>query len=263
MEAHLQKIQEALRQTGLAVELVANTFNVSQGVGILASKANIDPTSLLEQLSEIPERRRWQIAGYARGVKHVLLEPSRSDADHWSFVESAGSLLPSLEASTFILGAQAAAGTLPWTLPFAEDLTIVYLMHLRRGLRVLTAQQVQNWGVSQDRITSGARSLLYHRTRDLKPQIYDGFSQVRRIKAGDGHDAARYQVIADVFYTEVGAAFSFSFPTPDHFLCTFDSTPAAIVELREATSQTYASAPNPLTDSVFRYEQGKPVPLKG
>lgn len=257
----LSEIEDALRERRLDVERVEDTFNVSQGSGIMAHKAHIDPRPLLEQLSDAAPARRRQIAGYASGIKHVLLEPKRSSAGEWDFVESAGGLIPGIHVSTFTTGVDAASGSPAWTLDFEEDLQIAYIIKLDRGLRVLTTAQVDRWGVSADRITSASRSLLFHKTRNLNFEPFAAFDDVRRLQAGDGHDAARCLVVGDAFYSDIDDAFRFALPSPDHFLCVFDSTPTALKQLKRATTEVYNDVDYPLSKRLFRFETGTPVPL--
>lgn len=258
----LTALEEALRDRRLEVERVEDTFNVSQGTGITAHKANIDPLPLQENLSEQTQVRHRQIAAFASGVKHVLLEPVRSSADEWDFVESAGRLAPAIHSATFELGVRQAAGKPAWTRPFVDDLRVVYFLQLDRGLRVLTTAQVEDWGVTDDRITSAARSLLFHKTRNHDFSCVDNFESVRRLHVGDGLDAARCLVVADAFYSDVDEGFRFSLPSPDHFLAVFDGQPSSIDELQAATDAVYGDTDEPLSTRIFAFELGKPIPIE-
>lgn len=261
-DEYLLELKETLRELGLKVDEVAGTLNITQGTGILASKTNLDPLPFLESLPEERASRRREFLGYSRGVKHVLLEPKRSDASTWSFVESAGSILPSLELGSFAKGAEAAAGTAPFTLPFRDGVILAYLMRLSRGVRVLTAQQVQDWGVAKDRITAGARSLLFHRTRELHFRPFEGSKKVSTLKAGDGHDAARYLVVADAFYSEVDSRFHFAIPSSEVFLCVFQNDKDSLEELRRAALSVYETTDSPLSLGIYSFDGSTPVPVR-
>ena len=258
----LYEISEALAAQRLGVERVEDTFNVSQGTGISAHKAHIDPLPFVESLSAAADSRRRQIHGFASGIKHVLLEPKRSRANQWSFVDSAGRLVPTVQSRDFVSGVGQAAESPAWALPFVDDLFFVYLLELDMGLRVVTEDQVEFWGVSQDRITSAARSLLYHKSRNLKFKPFDDDPLVHRMKAGDGLDAARCLVVGDLFYTEIGDGFRFSLPSPDHFLCTFDAAPESIQALQKKTNAVCEDQDYYLTNQIFRFDVGKPVPVE-
>ncbi len=261
-QSALPELEDALRKRRLDVERVEDTFNVSQGTGIMAHKAHIDPRPFLDELCDTPLERRRQIEAYVSGIKYVLLEPSRSSADEWDFVESAGRLVPELQSSTFGAGVRASADENAWTIDFVDDLEIAYIIKLDRGMRVLTAPQVERWDVSPDRITSASRSLLFHKTRNLDFKPFTAFDDVRRLHSGDGHDATRCLVIADAFYSDISPQFRFSLPSPDHFLCVFDSDPSSLQQLRQATQRVYKKADYPLSSRLFRYQTGTPVPLQ-
>lgn len=263
-EVFLEELDRALREERLDVERVEDTFNVRLGTGIMAQRAHIDPQSLFEELADLGDKdqtlRRRQIAGFASGVKHVLLEPARSPGRQWDFIRSAGGLLPTIEVTSFTEGVRQAAGESAWTRDFFDDLRLAYIIRLTRGLRVLTEPQMNDWGVSADRVTAAARSLLFHRTRDLRPQKFESFSKVYRLQGGDGHDAARCLVIADAFFTEIDDSFRFTIPTPNHLLFTYHDDPASISELRTATDEVLSENTHILTGQIFRVQSGKPMP---
>ena len=259
MNEVMDEIEAALTARRLNVERVEDTFNVSKGKGISAHKAHVDPRPLIEELPDDGDKRRRSIAGFARGVQHVLLEPSRSSAGEWDFVESAGGLMPSVEVPAFGLGVEAAAGKPAWLKDFPGDLVVSYFIKLDRGLRVLTEPQVDRWGVSSDRITAGARSILFHNTRNLDFQPVDDSEPVHRLRAGDGYDAARCFVVADAFYSDIDDGFRFAMPSPDHFLCVFDDTEEALGQLSQAARSVYEESDEPLTTQLYRFETSKPV----
>ena len=247
----LTMICDKLRELRLEVQQVGQTLNVSQGAGLTAHKANIDPQP---QAPRDPER--WA-AGYAHGVKCVLLEPVRSRARQWSFVESAGSVLPTVEATSFVDGVRDAGGEEPWYEPLPDDLVFAWTMRLDHGMRVVTQRQFEDWGVSRDRVVAAARSLLFHQTREASWLSGDWTEDVRAIRVGDGHDAARILVVEDVFYSDVDASWRFAFPEPDLLLAV--DTPDSIHALRAVARRRYEAAPYPLSPSVWRMERGRPI----
>ncbi len=258
--ATIDILQRYLEGRKLNVERQPDGLEVTQGSGIMAHRAVIDANDVLESAPTDEVACRRHLQAWAAGVKHVLLEPSRSKADQWSFVDSAGRLLPLIMPQTYLQGVEAAAGHPPWSEPFVDDLHLLFLIRLDRGLRVLTTDQTTRWGVSDDRIRSAARSLLFHRTRDLSFKDVEGFSGVQRLKAGDGHDAARCQVVADAFFSEVGSDFRFSIPSPDHFLCTFGDDAH---DLERATQTIYDDVDLPLSPRIFEFRTGTVTPVEG
>jgi hypothetical protein len=260
-DERLNLIQKALDHW-LTVEPIEDTFNVRLGQGPTARRANIDPLPLLSLLSSTPAQASRQIAGFASGVHHALLEPTRSRGASMSFVECAGSLLPFIAVDTFGVGVESATGSPPWTRPFAKDLRLFFVIRLDRGLRILTEEQADRWGVTPDRITAAARSLLFHRTRELVRTPLPEKDAVFRIRAGDGHDASRCLVVADVFYTEIGSTFRFAIPDPDHLLFVYGNGPGELDVLRRTTEEVYARASIPLSDEIFRFDGSRPRPIE-
>ncbi|QDG54616.1 hypothetical protein FIV42_28885 [Persicimonas caeni] len=256
----LEALEDKLVERRLEVEDVEGTLNVKAGKGVIAAKANIDPKPLWAVLSDTaPEGRERLIAGYASGVKHVLMEPRRSDASEWDYVKTAGRLLPNIEVHTFVLGAEAAAGESPWTMDFHEDLVLAYFVDLDMGMRVLTQSQVEGWSATENRVTSAARSLLFHKSRSLKTSKLDDFEGVEKIHTGDGYDAMRCIVVADLFFGDFDDSYRFSMPTQDALLFTRGDDEALVDALRTATDAHYAKADYPLTRSIYAFETGRPV----
>ena len=255
----LSELEDAFNKQRLESDRVEETFNIRRSQAGSTRKAHVDPKPLVDNLPDDDRARRRRLLGYARGIKHVLMEPERSDADSWGFVESAGGLLPSIEIPTFVDGVEAAADKPAWTVDFPGDVVVCYFIQLDRGLRVLTEAQVEQWGVSDDRITAGARSILFHKTRNLDFVTFDDFDGVHRLRAGDGYDASRCFVVSDVFYSELDQGFRFALPSPDHFLCVFDDSPEMIDELSRAAISTYREADIPLTPHLFEFDVSSPV----
>jgi hypothetical protein len=259
-ETYLERLSDKLAGRNVSVEETAGTLNVAVGRGITASKANIDPTDLFERLEGLDEAEQDRlIAGYASGVKHVLLEPKRSDAAEWEYEKTAGRLMPSVEVHTFTLGAAAASGDEAWTKEYHEDLILAYLVELDLGMRVLTESQVERWGVTSDRVTAAGRSLLFHKSRNMKSKKLDDYPVVERFSVGDEYDATRGLVVADVFFSEFGDDFRFATPTKDDFLFVRDGDGASIEALCAATDARFDDADYPISRSIYTFELGKPV----
>lgn len=256
----LENLSERLTGRNVSVEETAGTLNVKVGRGITASKANIDPSDLVDALDGVPESEHARlIAGYASGIKHVLLEPKRSDASQWDFVESAGRLMPTVEVHTFELGAAAASGDQAWTRDYHEDLVLAYLIELDLGMRVLTESQFERWGVSSDRVTAAGRSLLFHKSRNLSSDKLDDYPVVERFNVGDEYDATRGLVVADVFFSEFDDDFRFATPTKDDFLFVRDGDSSSVEALCAAVDARFEDAEYPITRSIYTFKLGKPT----
>lgn len=255
----LDTIEHKLSAQRCEVERVEQTLNVKAGRGITAAKANVDPAPLFEELRAADDDHERLIAGYVSGVKHVLLEPKRSDADEWDFLEAAGRMMLNVEVHTFALGAEAAAGEPAWTGEYFEDLIVGYFIELDVGIRVLTESQFERWPATSERVYAAARSMLFHKSRNLKPQELDDFAGVEELNAGDGYDAMRSIVVADLFFSEFGDDFRFSTPTQDALLFVRGDSDDHLSSLREATDAYTDEADYSLSRSVYGFETGKPV----
>lgn len=251
----LTPIADKLRALRLEVEEVGGTLNVVQGSGLMAHRVNVDP-SPPRDLDE-SELRRWA-AGYANAVKTVLLEPVRSKARHWSFVESTGSILPTIEARSFVEGVRDATGEDAWYEELPDDLVLAWTMRLDRGMRVVTRPQFEDWGVSRDRVVAAARSLLFHNTRESRWVEGDWPEPVRAIRVGDGYDAARILVVEDVFFSDVDKNWRFAMPEQDLLLAV--ASPDAADVLRSTAQARFEEAAYPLSPAVWRIQSGRPLP---
>ena len=266
------EVIETLRGRRLSVEPVQGDqgprLEVTQGRGLMARRASLDLAPLASWLEDRPPHQRARhIAGYASGVKGVMLEPARSKASSWSFNETAGRLLPNIEVASFGLGVRAASadaegGGDAFTLPFHDDLIVAYYIQLDMGLRVLTRPQVEAWGATEDRVVTAARSLLFHKTRDAAWRPLEGHPSVQRISVGDSYDAARALVLADAFFSEVDDGFHLALPSQDELLLVTSEDEAHIEALKAATHDAYSRSDYPLTTALFSLEKGHPVPAE-
>ena len=254
------RLKEALADERLEVDEIGETLNLSRGSGAMEAKVNLDPEPFLTDLEGRDARdRRRRIAGWVRGVKHVLLEPGRSEADEWDFQTAAGSLVMSLEVESFVDGCRAATGSPAFHERLDEDLVYVYLLELDMGVRVVTEQQFDAWSASPDRVLEGARSMLYHKAQTQDPTALEDYPGVEQLRVGDGYDAARCRVLDDLMWGEFDATTRLSMPTPDDLYFVRDGTEAHVADLERATRERFEAATYPLSDALFRFERGKPV----
>ena len=259
-----EQLIEALRARDMHVEPIGGMFNLSSGTGPRATKLNIDPSALVRRLEAEPEAaQRRLMAGYVSGVDLALSEPPRSQANQLSYEQIAGRMLPNLEVETFALGVSDALGVAPWSAPFVEDLIQVVYLDLDRGRRPLTLDQVERWGATDDRIYSAARSMLFHRTRDVELEAAEGAPGLWRVSRGDGHDAARCMVLPDVFYAELDESrFIFSIPSQDELLYAQprpEEREEAIAALKLAAEAIHKRASYPLSLSALELLATRPM----
>lgn len=200
------------------------------------------------------------LGAWAKGVKFALLEPSESPAASWDFAEAAGRLVASFDAAPYAAGVEAATGESAWTLALEDDLIVDFLLELDSGIRPVRVSDVDRWGVSEDRMVSGARSMLFHKAQQTAPVPVENHPPVERLRVGDGYDAARALVLEDLFFGEFDDEARLAFPTSDHLLFVRSPENQTDLEaLREATDEAYEATDYPLTRRLFRLEGGRPV----
>ncbi len=258
----LAKLVEALRVEKVEVEQIANTLNAVRGTGPFAHHVNLDLDSFETTVNSRPEASLdATIRAFARGVATVMSEPARSPARSWDFARTASRMVPNLVTSAFLEGAVAASGGDPaFSVPFHEDVHLIVVLHIDRGLRLLTRGQVDGWGATNDRVVAAARSLLFHNTRDARwESIAD--TPVRRM-IGMEQNAVRSLVFADVFYSDVGPRMRFGIPTEDEFFFVEDDTAENVQALKTAVESASTESLDRLTTAIFGFESGHPIAVE-
>ena len=257
----IDAITQTLTARKLDVERIGDTLNVKDGPGRLASKVNVDLGGIIERLGQRPEQEHArQLAGFVSGVRAVLAEPARSKAAQWTYEQTAGRIAPTVEVDTFVLGVQATGLGTPWHVVFGEDLVLVILISLDRGWRPLMREQLERWEVSDDRVYSAARSMLYHKTREVQLRAHEGAEGVFVAKVGDGYDAARGIVLTEVFFSDLSeSTFRFGIPHQDTFFYVQSLDEQTLASLRRATREAYEEADYPLSASIFELAGTRPM----
>lgn len=263
-ETHIEAISDALGARRLEVERIGDTLNVKDGPGRFASKANLDLEPILDVLGDADEaNQRRLIAGFVNGVKTVLAEPPRSKAGDWTYEQTAGRVMPNLEVDTYLLGVKAAGMEEPWHVRFSDDLLLVITIELDRGYRPLTQAQVDAWGATSDRVYSAARSMLFHKTRDVRLRKDEPSPGVHMVKLGDGHDAARSIVLTEVFFSELDeGTFRFGTPNQDMLYYVQSLDEETLEALASATREAYEASDYPLSSALFELQPTRPATAK-
>lgn len=250
----------ALDDERVEVDADGRTLHLSRGTGPMEATATLEPDEFLSSLEGLTDQqRRRQLAGYVRGVQHVLLEPDDSEAAQWDFAKAAGTLAMSLEVESFVAGCEATTGNPAWHRSLDEDLVFVFLLELDMGIRVLTEDQFERWSASPDRVLEGARSMLFHKAHSESPNDLEGYHGVERLRVGDGFDAARCLVLDDLFFGEFDEDSRIAMPSPDDLLFVREGSDEKVRELQHATDERFRETSYPLTDALFGFERSKPV----
>lgn len=253
-------IAATLKARQVHVEPLADTLNLRWGSGLRASKANIDLAPFHAYLSTREGTHEAQVEGYIQGVLRALKEPARHRSAKWSYSQCAGGMMPELQTESFALGFEAVQGCPPWSQPLGDGVLLTTALVIDQGIKTVSQTQVEQWGASDDRMYSAGRSMLFHRTRDHIDEVGFTSKPVHTLKVGDGFDAARCMVIADLLFAHLDEfSMLFGLPHQDVLLYTEGRTPAHISALREAIAQAHQHASYPLSDKIFALSKGRPV----
>lgn len=257
-------LRTRLERAGLTVNEDASRteWQVSRGGDPFEATGAFDLDRLLEQISSVPTDDQGPFVGaVVRGIAEVLYEPDNSDAAQWEFDRAAGAILPTLERPGFEIGASAVSGEDIRREPFEADLFITYRILLDAGKRVLTTGQFEGWKASADRVSSAARSLLFHRSRDADPTPLSEDGPVEQFAMDDGHDAARLTVIEDLMFGEFDSSSRLAIPTADSLFFVRNGDEESVRTLRSACNQQYEASDHPLTRRLFQFRRSKPKPV--
>lgn len=257
----LYALKAALEQQKLKVNLSATgAIEVQHGVGLRAKTLTLDVGELQAHLEQLaPQARQGQLNAYASGVASGLVTPMRPEVmEQWTYEQLAGKMFLIIQTQAYALGVKAATGSMAWQLKIDEHISFMTILELDRGHRTLTQELVDRWGVTQDRIYSAARSMLFHRTRDTHPAPLGDEPQVLKVYRGDGFDAARCVVICDVLFTELDEFSAlFAMPHPDLLLLTKDKRDYQAI--KRAALSAFEAADNPTSPLIYALERGRPA----
>lgn len=259
-ETHIEAITAALRSKKVTIDRIGDTLNARMGMGRMATKANLDLEPILSKLEDADATTHaHHIAAFTSGALAVLSEPAYSRAHEWTYEQTAGRMMLNIEGVAFVLGVSAAAADEPWFEPLDDELIVVTYIELDRGYRVVTRAQLDAWGATSDRIFSAGRSMLYHKSREVRLVALDGSPQVTKVSRGDGYDSARALVLPEVFYIEIDEPrFRFAIPNQDTLLYIQGEDEAALEALEVAAAAEFHRADYPLSSSVYSLEPGRP-----
>jgi hypothetical protein len=235
-------IVQALEGFRLTVEETGDGLRVVHGAGRDARVAEVCPGVVSAE----------DCVAYAAGVKAALGRPVLTAVSSWEFTEVAGRLVPTVERLAFQDGFRDGGGGAPWERPFGgagSDLCVHYYVELDRGHQLLTKAQVGTWGVTDDRITSASRSLLYHKTMQGEPARHESGLECYGLR--DGYDASRALILPDLDYHRTRAGVLVAVPSP-HLLL-FADVAGGLGLLSTVAAEEFAAAKYPLSRRLFAW----------
>jgi hypothetical protein len=236
-------LRAALETFRLSVKDHADGLEVTHGKGLRSRTAIISAT--------VSSASQADCVAYAAGLKAALARPLLTAVADWEFTEVAGRLVPTVERVQYREGFLDGGGGTPWEQPFAgpdSDLRIHYYVELDQGHQLLTAAQVETWGVTDDRVMSAARSLLFHKTMQGEPERHETGADWYRL--GDGYDAARALALPDLNYARTRKGLVCAAPTP-YDLLVLDLDGLDVEEFSKAVAAVFAASDYPLSEQLY------------
>jgi uncharacterized protein YtpQ (UPF0354 family) len=138
--------------------------------------------------------------------------------------------------------------------PFVGDLSIVYVLDLPRGIRMLQAGDLQKLGVDRAKLVAVARENLRKAFPDM-PLERVGETDLWTNARGDDYDSACL-VLTDLWKPQAekwGGTLVLSVPSRNRLFATGSTKPAEIAALREATRRARSVEPHPLSDVLLKW----------
>jgi len=251
-------ILAALESLGVTPRQTPRGLVASMRMGVMKREAVIDLDAFVETLPQGDTRTIAQNA--ARGILAVINEPGNSTAASMSFIDTTPSISPAAEGPGFAEGVAAAGGGAPFFQPYVGELQLAYYIDLDDGQRLLTQQQVDDWGVHPERVEKAGLSILFHRSgyERWENHLIEGVL-IHRMAIGDGGDAARATLIEMFDYAKAQAGRLFALPSSGTLLFTDTTDEAALRVLKKVARGAFEKASDPLCRDIFVCREGKLV----
>lgn len=249
------RILDALRAQGIEPKTTLNGTVVSLRTGPQKHRVTLDLAALE---SALPQGDPRAVAhNVARGIVAVINEPKNSDALSWSFIDCTPVIAPCAEGPGFIEGVRAAGGDAPFFQPYVGDLQLAYYVDLDDGQRLLTASQVEAWGVHPERVQKAGMSILFHRSgyERWQNQVVDG-TLIRRLAIGDGGDAARGSLLELFDFQKAQKGRLFAMPSQGSLVFTDTVDAEAFEILQRVVAGAFEKASDPLCTDIFKIQNG-------
>jgi uncharacterized protein YtpQ (UPF0354 family) len=134
--------------------------------------------------------------------------------------------------------------------PYNEELVIFYAEDLPHGIRYLTSESIQKWGLGRESL----RPLAVRNLRALLPEVQVlGAEGLYLITAGGNYEASL--LLFETFWRErklnVQGEYVVALPARDTLLVTGSDDFEGLRRVREAVAQVYPQAPYRLTERLF------------
>jgi hypothetical protein len=199
-------------------------------------------------------RAAWAQSG-ASGVRAWVAGASAAirvgTAPGLTFGAVAAGLVMRLVNAHTLAGQRAVTGRDQFALPFAAGLLLACYVDADGGLAPLSAARVESWGATVDRVTSAARSNLYHRTPPEPARRAREPAPHERVECGDSLDSGRVALLSDLWWDRVFGGIAFAAPGADLLLLAPAGDEAGVCAIAQAAAAHYAEAAFPVSPEVF------------
>lgn len=250
-------LQEACARHYLSLD------DVQGDTAVLRYEKEAHPTPLgwlLRYLELTPDARRAPVVrAFVAGASAVIRVPMVRGL---TFTSVAGGILPRVVHEGYLEGHRAASGRQAYSLQWAPGLQVAIAIEDAYGFAVLTTARAESWGVTQDRITSAARSNLYHLTASVAPSRVALPVAYEVISTGDSFDSGRTLLFNDLHWERADRGFAFAVPSQDALLMAAGTTDEEIATLAQAAESRWAEADSPVCSGVF-LQRGRKIELCG
>jgi hypothetical protein len=203
------------------------------------------------------EQSAWELRGKIAGVSTAI----RQGLGHaQSFSEVAGAIFPRVVSKHWCDGFHAVSDEPLMTVSLGPSLAVVFALEELFRPSMLGEKNVEQWGVTQDRVTSAARSNLYARTmqpptRQDLPVAHD------RFELGDSYDSGRTFILGDLLWREAQEGIVIGIPSDS--LLMIGRADFGTEEMRigflSVLQEAYHSARTPVSPHALYYHQGQAV----
>ena len=194
---------------------------------------------------------RSKIAGISTGIREKV---SRAQ----SFSDVAGGIFPRVVSTHWCDGFEAISTEPLMFVPWGDSLRVVFAVEEIFQRTLLGVGNVERWGVTEDRVTSAARSNLYSRstaplTRLSSPVAYQQF------QLGDSYDAGRAFILSDLLWRESQKGMVIGIPSEDLLMIRSEEvdSPEEIDAFSTLVEEAYREARTPVSPRPLLYREGQ------
>ena len=150
---------------------------------------------------------RSKIAGVSAGIREKICRAQ-------TFSDVAGGIFPRVVSDHWWDGFVSVCDEPLMYVPWGDSLRVVFAVEETFHRTLLGVGNVQRWGVTEDRVTSAARSNLYSRSTSPMTQLTEPVA-CQQFELGDSYDSGRAFVLSDLLWREAQKGMVIGIPSED------------------------------------------------